>query len=107
MLPPSVLPKPLVPEESPAKGDAPPPPPNVNLGAATGLVFEEVCGEAKEVKDGAPADPNAQPPDPPKAANGEEEVVASVPKPEAEKALDDVCDCFFSGESWVSASSGF
>lgn len=105
--PPSVLPKPLVPEASPAKGDAPPPPPNVNFGASAGLLFEEIGGEAKEVKDGAPADPKGLIPGPPKEAKGEEELVASLLKPEAEKALGDVEGCFFSADFWVSASAGF
>ena len=107
-LPPRALPKPLVPDASPAKGDALLPPPNVNLGASAGLLPEVFAtGAAKELSDGVPAaaDPKALPPDPASAANGEEDV-ASLPKPEAAKALDDVCGCFFSGDFGRSASEG-
>lgn len=106
-LPPRVLPKPFVPDASPAKGDALLPPPNVSLGASAGLLLEDL-GAAKELSDGAPAaaDPKALPPDPASAANGEEDV-ASLPKPEAANALVDVSGCFFSGDFERSASEGF
>lgn len=59
-----------------------------------------------EVKDGAPADPKALAPDPPSTENGEE-VVVSLPKPEAAKALEEVCGCSFCGDFGGSGSAGF
>jgi hypothetical protein len=61
-LPPNVLP--LDPDERPAKGEAPPEPPNVSLGGAAGCAAVDEEGEANELSEGLPAarEPNALPP---------------------------------------------
>jgi hypothetical protein len=62
VLPPNGLP--LVPEESPAKGDAPPELPKVSLGAAAGWAAVDGGGEANELIEGLPAAADAKGLDP-------------------------------------------
>ena len=92
--PPKALAKPLE-LESPAKGEAPLPPLKDNFGAEADCEFAEDCGEAKEDSFGALAKPDPPPLGPPKVAKGEEED-ASLPKPDASKALAEVRGTFCS-----------
>ena len=74
-----------------AKGEAVFEPPKESFGAS--LDVASVCfeGEAKELSfEPLAADPNALPPEPPREPNPEPPE-ASFPKPDAAKALDDVC----------------
>jgi hypothetical protein len=99
-------PPPLIPEARLAKGEALLALPKVNLGIADGgscdpgALNTEVCGKVDAVAGGA----KMLLWDVPKLANGEDPV-ASLPKPEAEKALEDVCGKALAGEGWEPAAS--